>query len=449
MVLIKRIFILLIIAAIVTGAIYSLNYIEWYEPQVAINLDSKYVGTAPVNIKITDRGSGLKYAVVKIQYSDGTVKDKRKDYASAELTDSFDIKFTTQRSVQGPAKIIVEAVDRSYLHFLHGNKTVYERDVIIDTEPPALEIISPQEYINHGGSGFVIFKASADTNIAGVMVGELYFPGYNNYFKDPNVYICFFALPYNKDKDSDIVISATDNAGNSSKNSFYHTVKPVIYRKSSINISEKFILNKMQSLIEGERPSGLNDIFLKVNSELRQQNDSAIADISKKTKAQIFWKGNFHQLSRSKVEANFADERTYIINEEPVDKQYHLGYDLAVTKRYPIEAANSGVVTFAGDMGIYGKTVIIDHGMGLSSLYGHMSTIGVKAGDSIKRKQIIGKTGTSGLAAGDHLHYGVYIQGHAVRPVEWWDPKWIRDNVEIKLLDAEQEFGVNKPETAN
>ncbi|NIT12798.1 MAG: peptidoglycan DD-metalloendopeptidase family protein, partial [Candidatus Dadabacteria bacterium] len=136
-------------------------------------------------------------------------------------------------------------------------------------------------------------------------------------------------------------------------------------------------------------------------------------------------------------------------NEEPVDKQYHLGYDLAVTKRYPIEAANSGVVTFAGDMGIYGKTVIIDHGMGLSSLYGHMSTIGVKAGDSIKRKQIIGKTGTSGLAAGDHLHYGVYIQGHAVRPVEWWDPKWIRDNVEIKLLDAEQEFGVNKPETAN
>jgi hypothetical protein len=47
------------------------------------------------------------------------------------------------------------------------------------------------------------------------------------------------------------------------------------------------------------------------------------------------------------------------------------------------------------------------------------------------------------------LHYGVYIHGIAVRPVEWWDPKWIRDNVVLKLLAAEQEFGINKPEPKN
>jgi len=131
------------------------------------------------------------------------------------------------------------------------------------------------------------------------------------------------------------------------------------------------------------------------------------------------------------------------------DKQYHLGYDLAVTKRYPIEAANAGVVSYAGNLGIYGSTVIIDHGMGVSSLYGHMSSIGVKVGDVVKKKQVIGRTGITGLAAGDHLHYGVYIHGIAVRPVEWWDPKWIRDNVVLKLLAAEQEFGINKPEPKN
>ena len=205
----------------------------------------------------------------------------------------------------------------------------------------------------------------------------------------------------------------------------------------------------MQSLIKGPKPSDLEQIFLKVNSELRKENDSTIANVSKETEPKILWNGNFHQLSRSQVEANFADERTYVLNEEPIDKQYHLGYDLAVTKRYPIEAANAGVISYAGSLGIYGKTVIIDHGMGITSLYGHMSSLNVKVGDVVKRKQIIGKTGTTGLAAGDHLHYGVYIQGHAVRPVEWWDPKWIKDNVVTKLLDAEQEFGLKKPEAEN
>ena len=449
MVLIKRAFILLIIAVIVTGVIYSFNYIEWYKPEVSINLDSEYVGTEPVNIKITDRGSGLKYVIVKIQFADKSVRDKRKDYSSAKFSDSFDIKFDTKTSIEGPAKIIIEAVDRSYLNFLHGNKTVFEIDVIIDTKPPQLEVVGSQEYLNHGGSGLVIYKTSSDTKSSGVVVDDYFFPGYNGYFKDSNVYLCFFAFPYNKSKDSSVFIISVDKAGNSAKNFFNQKIKPVSYRKSSINISEKFILNKMLSLIKGEKPSDIKDIFLKVNSELRKKNDSKISQISKKSSNEILWKGNFHQLSRSKVEANFADERTYLFNGEPIDKQYHLGYDLAVTKRYDIESANAGVVSYAGNMGIYGSTVIIDHGMGVSSLYGHMSSIGVKVGDVVKKKQIIGRTGTTGLAAGDHLHYGVYIHGIAVRPVEWWDPKWIRDNVVLKLLAAEQEFGINKPEPKN
>jgi len=449
MVLIKRAFILLIIAVIVTGVIYSLNYIEWYKPEVAINLDSEYIGTEPVNIKITDKGSGLNYTIVKIQFADKSVREKRKDYSSAELSDSFDIKFDTKTSIEGPAKIIIEAVDRSYLNFLHGNKTVFEKDVIIDTKPPAIEVVGSQEYLNHGGSGLVIYKTSSDTKSSGVVVDDYFFPGYNGYFKDENVYLCFFAFPYNKSKDSSLYIKGVDKAGNSARNSFNQKINPVSYRKSSINISEKFILNKMLSLIKGEKPSDLKDIFLKVNSELRKKNDSTISQISKKSNNEILWKGRFHQLSRSKVEANFADERTYLFNNEPIDKQYHLGYDLAVTKRYPIEAANAGVVSYAGNLGIYGSTVIIDHGMGVSSLYGHMSSIGVKVGDVVKKKQVIGRTGTTGLAAGDHLHYGVYIHGIAVRPVEWWDPKWIRDNVVLKLLAAEQEFGINKPEPKN
>ncbi len=145
------------------------------------------------------------------------------------------------------------------------------------------------------------------------------------------------------------------------------------------------------------------------------------------------------------MEANFADRRTYILDEEPIDQQYHLGYDLAVTKRYPIEAANNGVVVYADELGIYGNTVMIDHGMGLLTLYGHMSTIDVKVGDKLQKNDIIGRTGETGLAAGDHLHYGVYINGVPVRPIEWWDTKWINDNVILKINQASGEITPQSP----
>src|SRR6266850_834794 len=124
---------------------------------------------------------------------------------------------------------------------------------------------------------------------------------------------------------------------------------------------------------------------------------------------------------------------TYIYNNEAIDTAYHVGYDLSVTKHYAAEAANSGVVAFVGDLGIYGNTVIIDHGLGLFTLYSHLSAIDVKVGDPIKQQQPIGKTGETGLAVGDHLHFGVYLNGLPVLPVEWWDQKWINDNVQPKL----------------
>jgi len=147
----------------------------------------------------------------------------------------------------------------------------------------------------------------------------------------------------------------------------------------------------------------------------------------------MLWDLPFHQLSNSKVEANFADERTYVYNDEVIDQAFHLGYDLAVTKHYPIEAANTGVVAFSGDLGIYGNTVIIDHGLGLFTLYSHMSLMGVKKGETVKRKQIIGRTGETGLTTGDHLHYATMLHGVPVLPLEWWDGRWVDENILSKI----------------
>jgi len=231
------------------------------------------------------------------------------------------------------------------------------------------------------------------------------------------------------------MLVATDKAGNTREMSLVYELKNVKYRKSTIAISDGFLQGKVMPLLNdvGARQGAPKDVFVAVNKRLRKENEDKITAITKKATPSLLWNGAFSQLSNSKVEANFADQRTYTYNNEPIDSAYHLGYDLSVTKHYPVEAANSGTVAFVGDLGIYGNAVILDHGLGLFTLYGHLSSIDVKEGDSVKQRQILGKTGETGLAAGDHLHYGVYLDGVAVLPVEWWDAKWINDNIAPKL----------------
>jgi murein DD-endopeptidase MepM/ murein hydrolase activator NlpD len=142
------------------------------------------------------------------------------------------------------------------------------------------------------------------------------------------------------------------------------------------------------------------------------------------------------QLGNSQVEASFADHRTYLYKGQEVDHQIHLGFDLAVTANVPVVAANSGMVINASWLGIFGNCVIIDHGMGVQSLYGHLSALDVKVGDTVAKGQVIGRSGMTGLAGGDHLHFTMLVGGHPVNPVEWWDTHWIQDRVDRKLHEA-------------
>jgi murein DD-endopeptidase MepM/ murein hydrolase activator NlpD len=185
-----------------------------------------------------------------------------------------------------------------------------------------------------------------------------------------------------------------------------------------------------------DNPGDLLAGFLKENGDLRRINADQILVFGKNSAPEMFWKGPFVQLGNSKVEAAFADARTYIYNGKDVDQQTHLGFDLAVTANVPVLAANAGKVVNADWLGIYGNCVIIDHGLGVQSLYGHLSSIDVKVGDMVTRGQTLGRSGQTGLAGGDHLHFTMLVGGHPVNPVEWWDPHWIQDRVERKLKDA-------------
>ena len=131
--------------------------------------------------------------------------------------------------------------------------------------------------------------------------------------------------------------------------------------------------------------------------------------------------------------SHFADRRTYMYQGKPVDHQDHLGFDLASVQHAPVPAANRGVVVLAHFHGIFGNAVVLDHGHGLMSLYAHLSVISVQEGQTVDRGAILGQSGATGLAGGDHLHYTTLLQGLPVNPVEWWDPHWIHDRLKEKL----------------
>ena len=214
--------------------------------------------------------------------------------------------------------------------------------------------------------------------------------------------------------------------------------KPI--KRSRIEIDDNFINRTVPDIIahspELKMPGPSGDLladFLKVNGELRRVNADEIAAFAKQTAPMRLWKEPFVQLGNSKVEASFADHRTYIYKGKEVDQQVHLGFDLAVTAHVPIAAANEGTVLNASWLGIYGNCVIIDHGMGVQSLYGHLSSIGVKAGQMVEKEQEIGRSGMTGLAGGDHLHFTMLVNGNMVNPVEWWDQHWIQDRILRKL----------------
>ncbi len=429
--------VLIVVVATAGGAYYLWPRFESEPPQIAVSPNVDVLGVAPVEIQVTDKGTGLRSVSATLRQggTEHTLVSERFDRPVSEKKIAVALAKVTGVK-EGPAVLRITARDDSLWHSFSGNEAALEKNLTIDITPPSLELIADDRYVNFGGVGAIVYKASADTAASGVKIGDHLFPGFPGQVKDhPDHLLAFFAHPYDAPPEARPTLVATDKAGNTREMRLAYELKNVRYKKSTLVLSDAFLQNKVVPLLTdvAAREGAPKDVFVAVNRRLRKENEDRITAITKKVTPSILWKDAFAQLSNSKVEANFADKRTYTYKSEPIDTAYHLGYDLSVTKNTPVEAANSGTVAFTGDLGIYGNTVILDHGLGLFTLYGHLSSVDVKAGDSVGRRQVLGKTGETGLAAGDHLHFGVYLDGVAVLPVEWWDQKWIDDNIKPKL----------------
>jgi murein DD-endopeptidase MepM/ murein hydrolase activator NlpD len=299
--------------------------------------------------------------------------------------------------------------------------------------------------VNHGGAEFVVFRTTPQDVDAGVRVGERSYPAYPGSsvgLRDPAVRVAFFALLYDQDLNTPVEVFARDAAGNQATAALPdYRPFPKPFGRSRIPLDDRF-LNRVVPAIAEKTPgmpidtSNVLQGFLTINGELRRKNAETIASYAAKSAPEMMWKENFQQLGNSQVEARFADNRTYVYQGKDVDQQVHLGFDLAVTANVPIVAAQRGVVMHADYLGIYGNCVILDHGLGVQSLYAHLSAIDVKPGDRVEKGQTLGRSGMTGLAGGDHLHFTMLVNGQPVNPVEWWDTKWMQDRVFRKVSEA-------------
>jgi murein DD-endopeptidase MepM/ murein hydrolase activator NlpD len=394
----------------------------------------------PAEKTITLTGTNLESVEILIQQGDHEIELLRDKPARLQKTYTIQVKPKNLNLKDGQAIITVKARG-SFL-----KKTTYEVKATVDTLPPDLTVLKAPFMVDLGSSGFTVlrtqdadavfiklenntfkaFKASSSTKSEPATSLEL------DSIQQPQgdgKYFAFFPVPFDTKEGSILYAIAEDTAGNQNIKSLPTRLKHKKFKTSSITVKESFINTVVAPLLNQINISDPVTAFKTVNEDWRADNLKKLREIGQNTEQKFLWEGRFNQLRNSKVMATFGDKRTYFFKGKKISKSGHLGYDLASTAHAMIDASNAGVVKFAGELGIYGNTVIIDHGLGLMSLYGHLSTILVKEGQAVEKGEIIARSGASGLAGGDHLHFGILVHGHEVSPLYWWDQHWINVNI--------------------
>ena len=345
---------------------------------------------------------------------------------NVDTTFNFEVGVkTTPQLHDGPARLILEAKSGGTFH----GATRWEREVNVVTQPPSISADSEQHYLYLGMADLATMNVTGAYTSAGVKVGDQTFRAWPMPGGKPGMF-SLFAFAWNMPADTLPAAYASNGVGNDVATPltvvFPKREQPV-YTQHEIQVTEQF----MQKVLGELDPNGTGDPvarFVKVNTEMRKDNNKTLADLRLKTADHFLWSEPF-QRQHAKDEASFADVRSYMYQGKKIDQQVHLGYDLASTQHMGVQASNAGQIVWAAPLGIYGNCVVVDHGYGLQTIYGHMSRIDVHVGDTVKRSQVMGLSGMTGMAGGDHVHFAMQLDGVQIDPKEWWDAHWIKDHV--------------------
>ena len=428
----------ILVLILVVFAVLAVQFAVSTHSALAFNPQPVSIGMAtPITVRIVNP-HGIRHAVAWIE-QDGTISPLTEENQPAKRfvfrrvpASPQSVAFKAGKEQvptlkEGKAQIVFEAKSNDF----RGATDRTATDVTVILRPPSVVSDDFQHYINQGGSELAIFTPSGSWTDSGVRVGDRQFRSFP-FPGDPGRRFALFAYSWNTPADTAPAVYAKNAAGTEASTHFWFKVFPKKFRMRDLEIDDQFL----EKVVNDIDPSGSGDLltrFLKINREMRRENDKTLSDLRFKTAEKFLWNQSFLQLANSKVESAFADVRSYMYKGKKIDPQTHLGFDLSTTLHHPVVAANSGRVVWAQRLGIYGNCIVIDHGYGLQSIYGHLSEFEVKEGDIVALGQEIGRSGSTGLAGGDHLHFSMQVDGVQVNPIEWWDEHWIKDHMRIRL----------------
>jgi murein DD-endopeptidase MepM/ murein hydrolase activator NlpD len=447
-----------VVVALLAAAVWWVKF-EAHKPEAVLATPVEALGrNTPLDIDVRSSQPGIRAVTVRLQAGGNTYDLAHEEVAATSWRGSGVTEKRVRiapdlvqlRVPEGPATLEV-LVDTYAWHLLApGPAPSLSVPVKVDLTPPQIELLTTQHNTRLGGVELAVFRQGADTVSSGIEVGPYFFPSTKGLFQDPNAAVAFFAVPQDLTADVRPRLVAQDAAGNRREVYLPVSIKPRHFAERTLTIDDEFLARKVPEIEQANGIPPAADLvkgYLYINGELRKQSEAKIKEVTAKSAPQPLWDGVFHRQTNAAPLSAFADRRSYKYKNDIIDRQTHLGYDLASLKNSPVEAAQNGVVVFAGNLGIYGNAVILDHGLGVFSLYGHLSTIGVHEGERVTKAQSLGQTGDTGLAAGDHLHFSIMLYGVHVDPVEWWDPQWIREHVNAKLTMLPR--AAAQPETAH
>ncbi len=417
----KKVVLFITLLVTVVFVLFFTGKLDFSKPKIEFVEKPDYLGeNANIILDIKSGKSGLSNINVWISQNNNRV-EIYKENLNGLKEKRLNISFNTRKSglLEGKALLHIEVSNNAIIK----RTNIVESQTNIDYTPPTISIVSSTQNIINGETGFAFVKSSENLKNIYVKVEDFKF----KCIKLKDSYVCPFSLPYFYEETKPIVLEAYDYANNKSTNSIYYTFKRVNYSKSILNIDDNFIETKVRPLSDKNILDKV-ELFKYVNIEIRKRNEDTIHKITSECKnPNPMFEGKFEYLENSAKLGGFADYRKYRYNGNIIEgaDAYHKGFDFASIKNAEVKASNNGKVVFTGFLGIYGNSIIIDHGLCVYSLYSHLSEIAVKNGDVVKKGQYIGKTGTTGLAVGDHLHFGILVDGIEVNPIEWFDLNWM------------------------
>jgi murein DD-endopeptidase MepM/ murein hydrolase activator NlpD len=421
-------------------------------PEIAIEPGAKWIGRkTPITVRVAEPQRGLAFIKVELVQGDlvHTLAEARHAptpswaiWRTGTASDEIRLevgKDSVEGLVPGTATVRVIA-GRAGAALRSPDPVTAQIELPVRLTPPSIEVLSHFNYVSQGGSEAVVYRVGDAAIRDGVRAGAYFFPGYPLPGGAAGERFALFAVPYDIDDTSAVRLVALDAAGNEGQLSFIDRFFRKPLRRDAIRLNDGF-MQKVTTEIMSRTPEladrgSLLENYLQINRDLRKRNDAFLRGLAARSAGEFLWREPFLPMVNTAIKASFADRRLYTYAGNTVDEQDHLGLDMASVRADKIPASNDGVVLFAGYLGIYGNCVVIDHGYGVQTLYGHLSSIDVKEGERIARGQAIGETGATGLAGGDHLHFAIMLEGLPVSPIEWFDRKWIHDRLKLKLGDA-------------